>query len=604
MDLTCYLHPAWSPRLRPAAAKRDWMDATPERFAYRCLPLAIANSHGWVIGSPCGFRARWNGGKGAEAVQIECDAGADLAHRPVSLFGAGTITFHVEALFRTSPGWNLWIGGPPNAAKHGLAPLAGVIETDWSPYTFTMNWRFTKPGEWVRFEEDEAFCFLFPVERGVLDQVEPVIRPLSDAPDLEASFATWSASRDAFQEHVRRTKPKAPADKWQKLYYRGVGADGEAGPADHQSKLHVASFSASGAPTGCPVTGQKPTQVSQRTPTPTMAAKAIAPVLPAFTVDPDVMAFTLRNIGFDAPRRPATLPGLPGLPAASTYSPARALPSPSVDHRGSDRKAWLDRVAARQRALSPVPASVPRLRDVSPEAFLDLFYAASRPVLIEGLAGDWPATLRWSPDYLAARIGNAEITYQGGRDAAGDFELAKDRHVRTMPFDRYITEAIAGDGGNDAYITAYNSSSNQEAFAPLMSELRPVPYLTGADGMLWIGPAGTFTPLHHDLTNNLLLQVVGHKRLHLIPPGETEKLSNTRHVFSDVHDIEDEGQIVQYPSARSAQRMIVDLTPGDALFIPVGWWHQVRSLSFSVMLTYTDFLWANDAYSDFPGDQA
>jgi len=185
MDLTCYLHPSWAPRLRPAASKRDWMDATPERFAYRCLPLAIANAHGWEIGSPCGFRARWNGGKGAEAVQIECDAGASLANRPVSLFGAGTITFHVEGLFRTTPGWNLWVGGPPNAAKHGLAPLAGVIETDWSPYTFTMNWRFTKPGEWVRFEEDEAFCFLFPVERGVLDGVEPVLRSLSDAPDLD-----------------------------------------------------------------------------------------------------------------------------------------------------------------------------------------------------------------------------------------------------------------------------------------------------------------------------------------------------------------------------------------------------------------------------------
>ncbi|USU07948.1 DUF6065 family protein [Sphingomonadaceae bacterium OTU29MARTA1] len=242
MKLTCYVHPFWQPRLRPAAPRRDWMDETPERFAYRCLPLAIANAHGWEIGSPCGFAARWDGGMGAAAVEIVYDTGSDPNHRPVSLFGAGTITFHVEGLFRTQPGWNLSVGGSPNATKHGIAPLAGIIETDWSPYTFTMNWRFTKPDEWVRFEEDEPICFLFPVERGVLDRVEAVIRPLADLPELEDGFARWSASRTAFQEHVARTNPPAPADRWQKLYYRGVGPDGEPGPVDHQTKMRVCPF--------------------------------------------------------------------------------------------------------------------------------------------------------------------------------------------------------------------------------------------------------------------------------------------------------------------------------------------------------------------------
>ena len=249
-----------------------------------------------------------------------------------------------------------------------------------------------------------------------------------------------------------------------------------------------------------------------------------------------------------------------------------------------------------------MPALVPRLRGLSADAFLDLFYATGRPVLLEGLAADWPATLQWSPERLAGRVGDAEITYQGGREGAADFELAKDRHTRTMPFDRYIAAITNGDGGNDAYITAYNSASNQKALAPVMNDLGRVPYLNGGDGMLWIGPGGTFTPLHHDLTNNFLVQIIGRKRLHLLPPSETAKLANNRHVFSDVHDIEDDDRLARFPAARSARHLVVDLEPGDALFIPVGWWHQVRSLTFSVMLTYTDFLWPNDAYSDFPGD--
>lgn len=44
------VHPAGLP-LTPAPIDRDWMDATPDRFAYRCLPLVIANQAGWVIPS-------------------------------------------------------------------------------------------------------------------------------------------------------------------------------------------------------------------------------------------------------------------------------------------------------------------------------------------------------------------------------------------------------------------------------------------------------------------------------------------------------------------------------------------------------------------------
>ena len=47
--------------LAPGRPTRDWMDATPARGAYRCLPLAIANQCGWIVTCPFTFCARWNG---------------------------------------------------------------------------------------------------------------------------------------------------------------------------------------------------------------------------------------------------------------------------------------------------------------------------------------------------------------------------------------------------------------------------------------------------------------------------------------------------------------------------------------------------------------
>lgn len=558
MELDCFVHPSWQPRIRPASQRREWMEASPEQFAYRCLPLAIANAHGWEVLSPCGFAARWNGGMGVEDVEVRVDPGATPHQMPVSLFGQATLTFHVEGLIRTSPGWNLWVGGSPNSAKDGIAPLGAVIETDWSPYTFTMNWRFTRANEWVRFEEDEPFCFFFPIQRGVLDGVTPAIRPLSEALELADAFARWSLSRNAFQEHVRQTNPTAPADKWQKLYYRGVEPDGAPGAEDHQSKLRLAAF------------GQPP--------------------------------------GFEGKACPAGGTRPAGPPPVAAPPPPEPTPPP-VDvgcARTLARREWIMDVATRQRMLSPAASSILRVRDLSAEDFLEEFYAKSWPVVIEGAMDDWPARRDWSPAYLRDKVGAAPVDYQGGRTASADFELYKDQHTRRMPFDRYIdqvTAAEAGGDGNDAYITAYNSGANAQALAPLYDDLGQLDkYLTPGQGMLWIGPAGTFTPLHFDLTNNLLAQVIGRKLLTLLPPSETSKLANNRHVFSDVHDITDPMKLMQFPHAADARSLEVELTPGDLLFIPVGWWHQVRGLEFSAMLTYTNFRWTNDPYATFPGE--
>ncbi len=242
MDLICYLCPGWAPMIRPASATRGWMDDTQLSFAYRCLPLNIANAHGWEILTPVGFEAIWTGRPGLGDVQVRLAAGADPKFAPVSAFGEGILTCHIHGLFRTPPGWNLWVGGSPNSPKDGIYPLTGVIETDWSPYTFTMNWRFTRRNHWLRFDAGEPICFIFPVQRAALEQITPRFLPLESEPQLAAHYATWNNSRSAFLEALKREKPLLPVDQWQKRYYRGVDMTDQAVTPDHRAKLRLAPF--------------------------------------------------------------------------------------------------------------------------------------------------------------------------------------------------------------------------------------------------------------------------------------------------------------------------------------------------------------------------
>lgn len=243
MKLICYRLHHDLPEIRPAPLERAWMDQTPEGFAYRCLPLNIANAHGWEILCGAGFAAFWDGGRGQDAICILPDTGAAPHHLPVSHFGSGVLTFHVNCLFRTEPGINLWVGGPINRPKDGIQGLSGIVETDWAPYTFTMNWLFTGPNLVVRFEQGEPFCSLFPIAAGTIETVRPEIRDLASEPELARAHQEWSESRSAFNRDLRIAGSEARDARWQKTYFRGAMPDGTRAAAPHRTKLRVRPFS-------------------------------------------------------------------------------------------------------------------------------------------------------------------------------------------------------------------------------------------------------------------------------------------------------------------------------------------------------------------------
>lgn len=218
-ELTCYKINS-SLEIVPARFERPWMQETDQSFAYRCIPLSIANASGWEILCPFDFTVTWNGGKAKEDITFDPKNDFVISH-----FRHGIITFHVGYMFRTSPGWATWFRGPPNSSKTILMPLEGIVETDWLPFTATMNWRFSEPGT-VKFEKGEAFCFITPVLHSVLDGVQPIIKDISDNPKESAEYKKWEASRSEFMQKLNRHDPETVAKGWEKKYIRGQGANG------------------------------------------------------------------------------------------------------------------------------------------------------------------------------------------------------------------------------------------------------------------------------------------------------------------------------------------------------------------------------------------
>ena len=223
---------------------------THNRSAYRCLPMLVANQAGWLILNPSTVRVKWDGGPNLDAIDMQrwqpgppLPPGEEWPQEPDycypgSHFGSGIITWTLPYLFRTPVGYNLLVRGPANSPKDGVAPLEGIVETDWTPATFTMNWKITRVDTWITFEQGEPIAMIVPQRRGELEEFLPKILPLADDPALQASNAAWCASRDKFNsEFVAGTAKQG----WEKHYAQGVAPDG-AVAAEHQRRLRLRQF--------------------------------------------------------------------------------------------------------------------------------------------------------------------------------------------------------------------------------------------------------------------------------------------------------------------------------------------------------------------------
>jgi SAM-dependent methyltransferase len=263
--------------------------------------------------------------------------------------------------------------------------------------------------------------------------------------------------------------------------------------------------------------------------------------------------------------------------------------------RTCDRLAALDQRYGKQIEVRPVPAF---------DEFIREYYSKHLPVVLTGAVEHWPALDKWTPQYLRDCFGDREIEVQFGRDSDPLYERNAGKHKKKMPMREFVALVLAGGRANDYYMTANNTRNSLASLDDLFADVGD--FAAGyreastirSGNFFWFGPQGTFTPLHHDLTNNMLVQILGRKVVTLIPALQVPSLYNDTGVFSAADFPNFDAK--RHPAMKSANPIKIVLQPGQALFIPVGWWHCVESLDISISVSFTNFNAPNQFSADFP----
>jgi hypothetical protein len=233
------------------------------------------------------------------------------------------------------------------------------------------------------------------------------------------------------------------------------------------------------------------------------------------------------------------------------------------------------RVAIKQASRrAPAITAVPRLRKPDAAAFRRQA-ALGLPFLIDGVVGRWPLAAL-PPSILRERYGHMPV-----RARVGDYintAFAADRAMQDMAMAEYLDLVDTWNAALPPYL------GNLE-----LRELNSLCHWPGYFGKMgparfWVGPAGTCTPLHCDYDDNIFAQVWGTKRIWLAPAHHDEYLytwqANSLLYGSPFNP--EAPDYDKYPLARQAGLIECVVQPGDMLYVPAGWYHQVNALTFSL----------------------
>ncbi len=252
-----------------------------------------------------------------------------------------------------------------------------------------------------------------------------------------------------------------------------------------------------------------------------------------------------------------------------------------------------------------IAADDPAARD------LPALVAGGQPVVVRGLAADWPlvaagkAGPKVAVDYL--------LRFYGGRPGAG-YTAAADRGGRyfydetltrldfaaeRVALDDYLARMLASleEAGAPSF---YIGSTDLDQFFPGLTGENPLPHADVARVLrsIWIGTR-TIASAHYDMSNNIAVCAVGRRRFTLCPPeqvanlypGPLEPTPGGQVVSLVDFRAPDLTRFPDFPKAVAAAQ-VVELGPGDAVVYPALWWHHVEALDpFNVLVNY----WWNDA---------
>lgn len=216
--------------------------------------------------------------------------------------------------------------------------------------------------------------------------------------------------------------------------------------------------------------------------------------------------------------------------------------------------------------------------------------------ILKDFAKNWPAMSRWNPDYLKTVIGEKHKELLPVFISKDNINfLAKDKvNIQDMNFQQVIDHVFNNDMDSKQRIYLRGEiypEIEEDIIWPqfLLDKNIDEQFSTRLSG-IWVGTCGNITPLHYDLWHGVLVQVIGSKEVILFSPEDTEYLYPWDSLSPNPHTSKIDLRTIdktkdKFPNYNESTPHRAILKPGEMLYIPPCWWHDVVSLDNCISVT-------------------
>lgn len=219
-------------------------------------------------------------------------------------------------------------------------------------------------------------------------------------------------------------------------------------------------------------------------------------------------------------------------------------------------------------------STVKKIPRVTSEQFIKEYVKTATPVVITELTDSWPAREKWGTEYFKQTIGDTIVPLYSSKPATG--KKKQDEANIHLPIGEYLDKLLKGE--NDLRIFFYNILAgapdllNDFSYPDCgLKFFKRLP-------VLFVGGKDAKVQMHYDidLANNLLFHFGGRKRVLLFPPEQTRFMYRVPYSFSSLHKIDfSDPDFERFPALKQLRGQTAELSHGDVLFIPSGFWHYV-----------------------------
>ena len=228
--------------------------------------------------------------------------------------------------------------------------------------------------------------------------------------------------------------------------------------------------------------------------------------------------------------------------------------------------------------------------DIDPDAFDMNVYDNQKPVVVRGAVKWWPALKKWTqPHYLYEALKNLDLPVVSQKKVflrgTDDFEaMGTIGNDLTRLFKSYDPTS---EWHHYTGMSATSGSSLAPDLEPLPKLFDKLPWETRT-AKLWASNGDIDSGLHFDENKGgFVMTVVGEKHVCLFPNGDAENLYMRNGYESGIFILKDitMANRAKYSKVWNAHPMVATLKPGDLLYIPHRWFHEVYSPAVSISIT-------------------